>query len=61
MKVGDKVKVVFDEYTDGDLLGYEGVISKTTEEERPIYVDLNIDGFIDRGIPFDHFELEVIQ
>lgn len=62
MKIGDKVRVVKDMYTKGDLICSEGVIAliDSTVSFLPIYVDLWHEGKLYKEVPFSEEELEVI-
>lgn len=63
MKIGDKVRVVEDIHTRGDLISSEGVIAliDSTASFLPIYVDLWHLGVLHKEVPFAKEELEVIS
>lgn len=63
MKVDDKVRVIRDNVTKGDLIGSKGVIAliDSTVSFLPIYVDLWHEGKLYKEVPFSEEELEVIE
>ena len=62
IKVGDRVKVVNDYYTKGELNGVEGIVVDIADDGvvLPISVDITHNGTLMRYVPFDEPELEVI-